>query len=74
MTRPPLCSGRDTSPFRALALETACADSRAPDGLSLRSRPSGRAREIEHLAGKNGKPAVEEETPPAATEDDEIPF
>jgi hypothetical protein len=42
VTRPPLRSGRDTSPFRALALETADADSRAPDGLSLRSRPSGR--------------------------------
>jgi len=55
VTRPPLRSGRDTSPFRALALETADADSRAPDGLSLRSRPSGRTRKIEHLAGKRGK-------------------
>jgi hypothetical protein len=34
-----------------------------------------RARELELLSGKNGKPAAsEEETPPAATEDDEIPF
>jgi len=55
VTRPPLCSGRDTSPFRALALETAGADSRAPDGPSLRSRPEGRARKIEHLAGKRAR-------------------
>lgn len=34
-----------------------------------------RARELELLSGKNGKPATsEEETPPAAAEDDEIPF
>lgn len=34
-----------------------------------------RARELELLSGKNGKPATsEEETPQAATEDDEIPF
>jgi hypothetical protein len=34
-----------------------------------------RARELELLSGKNGKPAAaEEETPPTATEDDEISF
>jgi len=34
-----------------------------------------RARELELLSGKNGKPVTsEEETQPAATEDDEIPF
>jgi len=43
VTRTPLRIGRDTSPLRALALETACADSRAPDSLFLRSRLSGRA-------------------------------
>jgi len=52
MNRPPLRSGRDTSPFRALALETADADSRAPNGLKLRSRPSDRARDREPLSNK----------------------
>ena len=41
---------------RALALETACADSRAPDGPSLRARPS--VRTLQRKPGQNMKPAI----------------